>query len=86
MDREVQRLRESDAQAEVVGHVKWGDPASAVLHVAVDRMADLLVLGSVGRTGLAGVLLGNTAERVLREVNRSLLVVKPEGFRCPVPL
>jgi nucleotide-binding universal stress UspA family protein len=86
MDREVERLRKACAHLDVTGHVRWGQPAEAVLQVAVDRKADLIVLGSVGRTGLAGVLLGNTAEKVLREVDRSLLVVKPAGFQCPVPL
>lgn len=86
MEREITRLGAVDASFPVSGHVKWGHATEALLQVAMDQRADLLVMGSVGRTGLAGVLLGNTAERVLREIDRSLLVVKPEDFRCPVPL
>ena len=86
MDLEVQRLRDAGTAVEVTGHVKWGDVGEAVRQAAVDQNVNLLVLGSVGRTGLAGVLLGNSAERVLREVDRSLLVVKPDGFECPVAL
>ena len=47
---------------------------------------DLLVMGTNARQGLAGVFVGNTAERLLPSVRCSLLVVKPDGFTCPVCL
>ena len=47
---------------------------------------DLLVMGTVCRTGVAGFLIGNTAEKVLNKVNCSVLTVKPEGFVTPVKL
>lgn len=47
---------------------------------------DLLVMGTSAHTGLAGVFVGNTAERLLHTINCSLLVVKPDGFVCPVCL
>jgi nucleotide-binding universal stress UspA family protein len=37
----------------------------------------------VGRRGLAGALIGNTAERVLRQLHGSVLAVKPSGFVTP---
>lgn len=46
--------------------------------------ADLIVLGSVGRGGLAGLFLGNTAERVLAAARRPLLIVKPDEFVTPI--
>lgn len=46
--------------------------------------ADLIALGSVGRGGLAGLLIGNTADRVLNHTRRPLLIVKPDSFECPV--
>lgn len=51
-----------------------------------DQRIDLLVAGTSARRGLAGVFLGNTAERLLTTVNCSLLAVKPVDFVCPVPL
>ncbi|MBH23831.1 MAG: hypothetical protein CMH57_05050 [Myxococcales bacterium] len=42
--------------------------------------ADLLCIGSVGRSGFQGMLLGNTAERVLRELPCSMLITKPDDF------
>jgi universal stress protein E len=47
---------------------------------------DLLVMGTSSRGGLEGVFVGNTAERLLTTVSCSLLVVKPDGFECPVCL
>lgn len=46
--------------------------------------ADLIVLGSVGHSGLTGLFLGNTAERVLQYTRRPLLIVKPDDFETPV--
>jgi len=43
-------------------------------------------MGTVCRTGLSGFIIGNTAEKVLSEVNCSVLTVKPEGFVTPVTL
>ncbi len=47
---------------------------------------DLLVMGTVCRTGVPGFLIGNTAESVLQQVDCSVLAVKPEGFVTPVKL
>ncbi|WP_394221344.1 universal stress protein [Alteromonas gracilis] len=46
--------------------------------------ADLLVIGSVARTGIQGFLMGNTAEEVLSNVNCDVLTLKPDGFVSPV--
>ncbi len=51
----------------------------AILQFIHDHAIDLLVLGSVAREGLAGVLLGNSAERLLPEVPCSVLAVKAPG-------
>lgn len=45
---------------------------------------DLVVMGTIGRTGIPGLLIGNTAESVLSEVNCSVLTLKPHGFTTPV--
>jgi nucleotide-binding universal stress UspA family protein len=45
---------------------------------------DLVVMGSVSRTGLQGFLMGNTAERVLNELPCSVITVKPPGFESPI--
>lgn len=58
----------------------------AIVKLAKNKNIDLLVLGTVCRTGLAGFFIGNTAEKVLSEVNCSVLTVKPKGFVTPVTL
>lgn len=58
-------------------HVQEGDADIVVPTLAKDIEADLLVIGSVGRTGLAGVLIGNTAELLVDKVNCDVLVIKP---------
>ena len=55
--------------------------ASAVIP-AMD--ADLVVMGTVARTGIPGLLIGNTAEAVLDQLQCSVLAVKPPGFESPV--
>lgn len=47
---------------------------------------DLIVMGTVARTGIAGIPMGNTAEAVLDRVDCSYLTVKPERFECPIEL
>ncbi len=60
------------------------NPSRAIIKLAKSNGIDLLVMGSVCRTGIAGFFIGNTAEKVLSEVNCSVLTVKPEGFATPV--
>jgi nucleotide-binding universal stress UspA family protein len=73
---------EVGAAAEV--HLPKGDPASAIPALAERLGADLVLLGSAGRTGLAGLFIGSTAEEIISHVARSVLVVKPPGFVSPV--
>ncbi len=47
---------------------------------------DLLVMGTIARSGIAGVMIGNTAERLLPELSCSLLAIKPKDFVSPVRL
>ena len=46
--------------------------------------ADLIVMGTIARTGLPGLIIGNTAENVLNHVDCSVLTVKPRGFVTPI--
>lgn len=45
---------------------------------------DLLVMGTVARTGMSSFFIGNTAENILQSLSCSLLAVKPVGFVSPV--
>jgi universal stress protein E len=61
-----------------------GEPQDVVPDYAVAHGVDLVVMGTVARTGIAGLVMGNTAERVLQRLRGSVLAVKPEGFRSPL--
>ena len=65
-------------------HLVCGAPSAVIQDLVARRSADLLVMGSVSRGGIAGLLLGNTAERLLDRVACSLLTIKPQDFVSPV--
>jgi nucleotide-binding universal stress UspA family protein len=46
--------------------------------------ADLIVMGTVARTGVPGFIIGNTAETILSQIDISVLAIKPPGFVTPV--
>jgi nucleotide-binding universal stress UspA family protein len=56
--------------------VETGDPAHALLNTAEQDRADLLVVGSHGRSGIGRFLLGSVSEKVMRHVDCSVLVVR----------
>jgi nucleotide-binding universal stress UspA family protein len=57
-------------------HVLSGDPAHEIVHRARSTHADLIVMGSVGRTGPPFAFMGSTAAKVARQVPCALLTVK----------
>lgn len=58
-------------------HVKEGFPEDIIPSVAEEIGAEMVVLGTIGRTGISAAFLGNTAERVMRKLNCNLLTIKP---------
>ncbi|PRY80796.1 universal stress protein [Marivita geojedonensis] len=52
-------------------------------HVAAEGI-DTIIMGTLARTGVAGLFIGNTAETVLNHVNCSVLTTKASGFVSPV--
>lgn len=59
--------------------------ADAVIPALVEReRAELLVMGTVARSGIAGFVIGNTAEQILAELGAAVLAVKPAGFVSPI--
>jgi nucleotide-binding universal stress UspA family protein len=48
--------------------------------------ADILVMGTIARTGIPGFIIGNTAETILNQIDCSVLAIKPPGFVTPVTL
>jgi universal stress protein E len=67
-------------------HLVRNSPSEAIIKQVRKHRIDLLVMGTVCRTGLSGFFIGNTAEKVLGNVDCSVLTLKPEGFVSPVTL
>lgn len=65
-------------------YVAQGLPEQVIPDAAKQLDAELVVLGTIGRTGLSAALLGNTAEHVLDQLNCDVLAVKPEDFVSPL--
>ncbi|WP_428408277.1 universal stress protein [Hyphococcus sp.] len=57
-----------------------GDARKELAPAAKDLDADILFIGSANRSGVPGLLIGNTAESVIDRVECSVYVVKPKGF------
>jgi universal stress protein E len=65
-------------------HIGLTSPSNAILGCAIRLKPDLVVMGTISRAGIAGLAVGNTAERMLGHLDCSLLTVKPADFVCPV--
>ncbi len=71
-------------EVHLAGGVGIGVPDVAIQHFIQVNRIHLLVMGTIGRGGIRGIMIGNTAERLLPEVQCSVLAVKPPDFVCPV--
>lgn len=71
------RLRECGFSTE--GRVLTGDPRETLAQEARNERADLIVMGSHGRTGLAKLMLGSVSSHLVTHAPCSVLVVKSPG-------
>lgn len=67
-------------------HVTKGNPKHVIPGTVRDLDPDLLVMGTVARSGIPGFFMGNTAEDILNRVDCSVLTLKPPGFTGPVSI
>ena len=56
------------------------DPSFAIPAYTKEHNVDLVVMGTIARSGLTGMVIGNTAERILDNLECSVLAVKPDSF------
>ena len=67
-------------------HLIKGGPRIEIPALTKQIEADLVVMGTVARTGIPGFIMGNTAEMILNQIECSVLAIKPPGFVTPVTL
>lgn len=77
-------IEESETSGEMVLHLIHGK-ADDEIPLVVDKLdIDVLVMGTLARTGISGFVIGNTAENILQSIHCSLVALKPEGFISPI--
>lgn len=67
-------------------HLLKGSARKEIPALAKRLQVDCIVMGTVARTGVRGFFIGNTAETILEQIDRSVLAIKPPGFVTPVAL
>ena len=75
------RKRVEDAGVAADSLVVRGVPSHRITETAQERQADLIVMGTHGRTGLRHMLIGSVAERVVRHASCPVMVVPREAGR-----
>jgi nucleotide-binding universal stress UspA family protein len=67
-------------------HMPKGSARKVIPELAKELQVDCIVMGTVARTGVPGLFMGNTAESILDQLECSVLAIKPPGFVTPVTL
>ena len=67
-------------------HLVKGLARKEIPALAKQISCDLVVMGTVARTGIPGFIMGNTAETILNQIDCSVLAIKPPGFQTPVTI
>ena len=80
----LERISQSTSNSVTNRSVVSGPPAEEIVRYARDAGVDLIVLGTHGRTGLAHVLLGSVAEKIVRKAPCPVLTVRSPGHEARV--
>ena len=67
-------------------HMPKGSARKVIPELVKELQVDCIVMGTVARTGVPGLFMGNTAETILDQLECSVLAIKPPGFATPVTL
>ena len=65
-------------------HLEEGDAKEVIQRMIKENKVELVVMGTVARSNITGLLMGNTAENILNRISCSALTVKPSSFKSPV--
>ena len=72
--------RPTAAEVQFYVHARIGNPATEILALAAEVGADLIFIGSHGKTGVERLLLGSVSERVVREAGCPVMVARPKTY------
>lgn len=79
LDKFVARFTDGSVKKSCV--LRSGPPYLAIAMAAQEFGADLIIMGTHGRSGLSHVLIGSVAEKVVRSAHCPVMTVKPENFK-----
>ena len=71
-------LEQYDFEEDNIHVIEGLDPEEIIPDITIVTKVDLLVMGSVGRDGFSAAMIGNTAEKILDELDCDVLVLKPD--------
>ena len=77
------RIRQNTMPAYELVMLK-GHPRKELPEYAHSISAEAVVMGTVARVGIPGLIVGNTAESILYRLNQSVFAIKPDGFKSPI--
>ncbi|WP_337878853.1 universal stress protein UspE [Rheinheimera sp.] len=83
-EQAVQKLAAEFGIPQAQTHVAEGMPEDVLPRLATELDAEMVVIGTIGRTGLSAAIIGNTAEHVIDRLDCDVLAVKPANFVCPL--
>jgi nucleotide-binding universal stress UspA family protein len=84
LQEQLANLRSPDPTVSVEHYLKEGDPATEILRLAQETKADVIVLGTHGRTGFGRLLAGSVAEQVVRRAPCPVVTAKmPQPAASP---
>ena len=69
-------VKPKDPAVPFAHRLTMGDPAGEVLRIAADEQAEMIVLGTHGRTGMLRILMGSVAEAIVRRAPCPVLVYR----------
>lgn len=75
--RQVAKIASTIGDVPVEQHALQGSPGHSIVAVAEECQADLIVMGTHGRSGLSRLVMGSIAEYVMRHAHCPVLTVKP---------
>ncbi|MFM1841016.1 MAG: hypothetical protein RIR47_1065 [Bacteroidota bacterium] len=74
-EKELTKIKEANNSLEIHIHTAIGNPKFDIISYAEETKADYIVMGTHGRTGLVHMMLGSTAEYVVRHSTIPVLIV-----------
>jgi nucleotide-binding universal stress UspA family protein len=79
--RELEGIREQNPDLNIEVTTIIGNPLEEIIEQSIERRSSYIVIGTHGRTGLSQVLLGSTAEYIIRHATVPVLVVPLNKLR-----